>query len=477
MDFKHLYQNLTSRWIACGCCLIVFAAAIPARAIEELYSPVENCDYRQFTGSEERSAYLKSLAAYSSKQTVVQYRILGKTVQQRPIDAVCIVGREKANLKKEQKLRVMLLAAQHGSEISGCEALLVMAGNWVCGRNRPEWLDSMEILIIPAVNPDGIENKKRVNVRGSNLSTDFGLLAAPESIAVNAALLEFKPHVVLDIHESALLKKKSLGAEGWLTDFETQFDYANNPNVDQALQQFSADVMLPQILETVRGRGLRADRYIGEITRTDQVITHGGLSAHNFRNKAALLGAASFILENRLDVSSGTYPTPRNIKERVRKQLLCLSAFLDVCRNHATQLIVFSEKSRTVCGKAETVWLQPAYVQDPAVPFIEIPLRRIDTGKLKMHRFEYRKDIAKGPASDVSAGYQFFSRTDFFADWLEKQGIPLTACPAGAKADCIEAKVNGPNGFLLPLYFEKNSSSSILGRLPFNADIVSIQEH
>jgi hypothetical protein len=456
---------------------MVFAAAMPAGAIEELYSPVENCDYRQLTGAEERSAYLKSLAAYSSKQIAVQYRILGKTVQQRPIDAVCIVGREKVNLKNERKLRVMLLAAQHGSEISGCEALLVMAGNWVYGRNRPEWLDSMEILIIPAVNPDGIENKKRVNARGVNLSTDFGLLAAPESTAVNAVLLDFKPHVVLDIHESALLKKKSLGAEGWLTDFETQFDYANNPNVDQTLQQFCADVMMPQILKTVRGRGLRADRYIGEITRTEQVITHGGLSAHNLRNKTALLGAASFLVENRLDVSSGTYPTPRNIKERVRKQIVCISAFLDVCRTHATQLIALSEKARTAWGKAETVWLQPVYVRDPAVPFIEIPLRRIDTGKLKMHRFQYRGNITKGPASDVNAGYRFSSRTNFFAGWLDKQGIPSTACPAGAKADCIEANVNGPNGGLLPLYLEKNSASSILGRLPFDADIVSIQEH
>ena len=51
--------------------------------------------------------------------------------------------------------------------------------------------------------------------------------------------MDFKPHVVLDIHESAILKKKSLGAEGWLTDFEAQFQCANHPNVNNALQTFT----------------------------------------------------------------------------------------------------------------------------------------------------------------------------------------------------------------------------------------------
>jgi hypothetical protein len=469
-----LCHKAVGKWLATACCLMAFASTVPAGTREALYSPLEKTDYLRLTDATERTAYLESLSSYPSAKTEVQYRIIGKTVQQRPVEAVLITGREKTDPKKKQKLRVMLLASQHGSEISGCEALLIMAGNWVSGRNRPKWMDRMEILIIPAVNPDGIKNHKRVNARGVNLSTDFGMLAAPESEAVNAALLEFKPHAVLDIHESALLKKKSLGAEGWLTDFEAQFEYANNPNVERALQQFSSEVMLPLILKTVRSRGLRTDRYIGEITHVDQIITHGGLSAHNFRNKAALLGAASFLVENRLDVSTGTYPTPRNIRERVQKQMLCIGAFLDVCRRQSKQLIALSENARIACRGAKTVWLQPAYAQDPEFPEIEIPLRRIDTGKRVTHRFQYRKSIEKGPSSVADAGYRFFSQGDFFSAWLTKQGIPSAPCPLGVQDDCIEARTGETNGCLLPLYLEQNSASSILGRLAFDADIACI---
>jgi hypothetical protein len=233
--------------------------------------------------------------------------------------------------------------------------------------------------------------------------------------------------------------------------------------------------MLPQILKAVREKGLRADRYIGEITQTNQIITHGGLSAHNFRNKAGLLGSASFLLENRLDLSTADYPTPRNIKERVRKQMLCINAFLSVCVKHSDQLIELSEKARTTCGNTRVIWLQPEYTQAPASPIIEIPLRRIVTGKLVTHRFQYRKNISKGTATDLAESYRFYSQLDFFADWLDRQGIPYTTSQTQANSPCFEAKSKGINGCLLPLYLKQQSNSCILARLPFNPNQVRIE--
>lgn len=456
-------------------CLLVFVSAGCAGIPEIVYTPLEQSDYQSTTSAEQRSEYMKKLSKHSSGQVCAQYRLLGKTVQQRPLEALLIQYRKKEEQPKRKKLRILLMATQHGNEISGCEALLIMAGNWLSGRNPSEWMKDAEILIIPAGNPDGIQNKRRVNAQKINLSTDYGLLAAPESTAVNNALMEFKPHVVLDIHESAILKKKSLGAQGWLTDFEAQFEYANNPNVNQPLQQFSSDVMLPEILKTVSDMGLRCNRYIGEITNTDQFIRHGGLSAHNFRNKAGLLGSASFLLENRLDPSTGQYPTPRNIKERVRKQMLSINAFLSVCVKNMDQLIDLSEKARTTCANSKRVWLQPEYTLDPASPFIEIPLRSISTGELVTHRFEYRQKISKGPATELAESYRFNSHLDFFAQWLDKQGILYTNCRSNTESRCLEAESNATNGCLLPFYLERQSKSCILERLPFHPEQTSIE--
>ncbi|WP_321416773.1 hypothetical protein [uncultured Desulfobacter sp.] len=68
--------------------------------------------------------------------------------------------------------------------------------------------ENAEILIIPAGNPDGIQNKRRVNAQKINLSTDYGLLAAPESTALNNRLMEFKPMRPLIFMNLQILKKK-----------------------------------------------------------------------------------------------------------------------------------------------------------------------------------------------------------------------------------------------------------------------------
>jgi|GEM_PF-4247614 len=94
-----------------------------------------------------------------------------------------------------------------------------------------------------------------------------------------------------DVHESAILKKKSLGRERYLTDFEAQFEVANNPNVDSEIRSMSLNRLLPEIIACVRSQGLSAQRYIGEITSTSQAITNGGLSLRNIRNKAGILRA------------------------------------------------------------------------------------------------------------------------------------------------------------------------------------------
>jgi len=140
MISKVSHRNSIRRWLVWVCCCLFVAAAGFAGTPEKLYTPLEQSNYRRLTGTKDRSKYLEKLSKYSSKQISVQHRILGKTVKQLPIEALLITCPENENQKKGKKLRVMLLASQHGSEISGCEALLAMAGNWVSGPNPSEWM-------------------------------------------------------------------------------------------------------------------------------------------------------------------------------------------------------------------------------------------------------------------------------------------------------------------------------------------------
>ena len=470
------------RWVLIGfllllSCALSCSSRTAGKGASALYTPLETSQFQERTTAEERSEFLYEMAQYPSERFSVRRQTIGKSVENRPIEALLIQPRHPAGDTATKPLRILLLGAQHGSEISGCEALLAFAAELTTGLERkappltpalnPD-RPAMTFLIVPAVNPDGIANKRRVNADGINLSTDYGALRAPESIAVNRLLMDVTPRGVLDIHESAILKKKSLGAEGWLTDFEAQFECANNPNVNKALQDFTFDVMLPELLEKVNARGLHANRYIGEITSTGQLIRHGGLSAHNFRNKAGIMGAASFLLENRLDPSTKTYPTPRNIRVRFRKQLLCIHTFVSVCQAHAGRIISLTENARR-SAPTQRVWLKPEYGPLKDQTAIDIALCRRDSNERVMHHFEYHGDIRSGPAFTPPKRYLFLSHTDFFRKWLSRQGIGFTDCPDKYKRPCIAAAVTNQNGQILPLFLEPASKSAIIGRLPFDA--------
>lgn len=261
----------------------------------------------------------------------------------------------------------------------------------------------MNFIIIPVSNPDGRNAHLRINGNKVNLSTNFVILSEPETRALYDTLVTWKPEVILNIHESAVLKKKSLGGQGYLIDFETQLETANSPNVDNQIHSFSSGTLLPEIITLINDNGLRAQHYIGEITDINQIITHGGLSLHNLRNIGGMMGSFSFLLENRLDPSMGTYPTPRNIRARVTKQYLSISSFLNVCRNHKTEIIKLTQGARRKWENfkyGEFLYLYFAYTTDSNQPKISMPLCKIETGDLIEHIFYYQSRVEKNYCFD-----------------------------------------------------------------------------
>jgi hypothetical protein len=286
----------------------------------------------------------------------------------------------------------------------------------------------MDFVLIVNGNPDGRDLHRRVNANGVNLSTDYALLSQPESRAVAAILQRFKPHVVLDVHESALLKKSTLGAQGFLTDFEAQFEITNNPNVEPALQAFSREHFLPALLEAVNARDLPARHYIGEITDVNQPITHGGLSLRNLRNYAGMQTALSVLVENRLD-PPGEYPTPRNIAVRVAKQFLCIATFLAQCQRNQAAILERVTAARHGQHRQDAdpvLHLAVAYARDPRQSQITLPLHRRDTGELVRWTFDYHlRIVANEPLSEPLA-YLVTDHQIHIAELLDRHGIPYT---------------------------------------------------
>lgn len=390
-----------------------------------LLTRLEESGYAHLTSSAEITMFLTELSKRNpaAERVTIARSALGSSVETLLISSE--IDRFKNGHCSNDKVTAMLIGSQHGMEPSGAEALLLISRDIIEGQ-LAAWLEDMNFVIIPNGNPDGRDSKRRVNGNGVNLSTNFTVLSETETRGILDALHKWKPEVVLDVHESAVLKKKSLGRQGYLTDFEAQFEPANNPNVDERIRAFSFNHLLPEVVELVNSAGLPAQRYIGEITSIHQPITHGGLSLRNLRNMAGMMGSFSFLLENRLDPSSGNYPTPRNICARVAKQYLCIWAFLTCCRAHQSEIMKFSRNARmrwTRGEDEEPLYLFYAYGADRNRPQITLPLRKRETGELVKRTFEYRGAVEHHSPLRVPAYYIVTEHQNLIKDLLDRHRI------------------------------------------------------
>jgi hypothetical protein len=340
----------------------------------------------------------------------------------------------------------------------------------------------MNFVLIPNSNPDGRDLHRRVNGNRVNLSTNFTILSEPESRGIMEALYTWKPEVVLDVHESAVLKKKSLAKQGYLIDFEAQFEGANNPNVDCGIRTFSLNRLLPDVIARVNAHGLHAQRYIGEITDIEQPITHGGLSLRNLRNVAGMMGSFSFLLENKLDPSTGTYPAPRNIRARVAKQYLCISSFLKSCHTCRAEIIRLAGNARTRWKNHQTeepLFLIATYIPDPNQPRIALPLKKLETGECVKRSFSYHGTVACRSPLILPAAYIVTAHQKAIQDVLDRHHVKYEVVdqpaelsveiqPSMGQHDTMTGPAHGSNDDVATNRFEKYTPQQ--GDLIINLD-------
>lgn len=449
-----------------------------------LATPLEACGHSRVSTSREMVAYLDRLAASSDE---ADCQTLGYSVRGTPLRAL-VIGRAGAPASP-RRLRVMLVGSHHGgSEPAGGEALLHIGRALLHGDLR-ELPTLAEFVIVPDVNPDGRDDDASRNANRVNLNRDYVLLSQPESRALNAAVQRYRPDVVLDAHESAALKHRTLGREGWMTEFEAQFDVANNPALPHALLAYGEGVLLPEFIARVGASGLHAQRYIREITSTKQALTHGGTTIRRFRNKAGALGALSFLLETRLDPRDGRYASFRNIEVRTAKQVLCIRAFVLAVTTRAPGILAL----QAACAPLrpdEPLVLGADYVAAAEGAVHRIPLRRIDSGEVVTLSFPDHRRMAPHPPVPAPRAYVVARHVPIVRDLLLRHGLsfemlaragestieqrvvervsldaPPELAAAGAArlelpAGALRIPLDQPFGRVVPLLLEPGSTSS-----------------
>ena len=128
---------------------------------------------------------------------------IGMSNQGRPIYAIVITDPKHPSSICSDRVRVLFMCGQHGDEPSSVYSMLALAKE-LCNTKDPFYrslLSKSVIVLVPAVNPDGFAALQRLNGDGIDLNRNWEKLDQPESKAVDRLVSDFRPHVIVDMHE------------------------------------------------------------------------------------------------------------------------------------------------------------------------------------------------------------------------------------------------------------------------------------
>ena len=245
-------------------------AAVPAALLLQLGSPLgaqttraERTEYRETSTYADVLAFLDSLRtrgapigldtlALSPEGRAVPYVVASRPLADGPEGAA-----------RSGKPVVYVQANIHAGEVEGKEAAQMLLRDLTLGPLAP-LLDSLVLLVVPIYNVDGNEalapgdtNRpgqngpalvgRRANGQGLDLNRDYVKMEAPETRGAGEILLEWNPHLFVDLHTT----------NGSYHGYALTYSPGLNPNTTAA-NDFVRDRLLPAVRSRMSERRRRA---------------------------------------------------------------------------------------------------------------------------------------------------------------------------------------------------------------------------
>ena len=227
--------------------------------------------------------------------------------------------------------RVLVIGQQHGNEPAGAEAALVVARQLADPRHAlSAVLDRVEVLILPRANPDGAALGRRANAVGLDINRDHLLLRTPEAEALARLARDWRPVVVIDLHEFQA-RSRYLATLGLVKRHDLLVQYAGTPNLPPALSVLAESAFRAPLLQALAREGLSVDWYFTTPAPPAPPagpppapqLSMGGHQPALARNAGGLRHAVSFLLESRgLDLGR------QHAQRRVHAHVVALHSLL-----------------------------------------------------------------------------------------------------------------------------------------------------
>lgn len=121
-------------------------------------------------------------------KSITSFQEIGKSVEDRPVYGFKIGSGSK---------RILMWSQMHGNESTTTKAVFDFLNYFCMDKDR---FRSLELYIIPILNPDGANAYTRLNANQVDLNRDAQNLTQPESVVLRNVFNEFKPHYCFNLH-------------------------------------------------------------------------------------------------------------------------------------------------------------------------------------------------------------------------------------------------------------------------------------
>ncbi|WP_163380982.1 M14 metallopeptidase family protein [Cyclobacterium sp. SYSU L10401] len=187
--------------------LLLLICLIASQACQEPLKPAvldiadlvaAHAKYQEKHITKRRFGYDKIAPLIQNRSTAFENRVLGHSVEGRPIHSLTF---------GEGEVRVMLWSQMHGNESTATMALFDLF-NFLEGSPDDELehirsaiREKLKLRFIPMVNPDGAERFERRNAQDIDLNRDAIRQSSPEGIILKEARDGFEPEFGFNLHD------------------------------------------------------------------------------------------------------------------------------------------------------------------------------------------------------------------------------------------------------------------------------------
>ena len=323
--------------------LIILTAlnAVPVMS-QNCPSPLRKSNFSKMTSYDELSDYVQKLDAASDLLTV---GIAGKSPKGRNLYSLLFSSSTFG--KDESKIRVLIIAQQHGDEQSGKEGALMLAEELTSPSNR-HIFDNIDLMIIPQMNPDGSEKNERLNGNGKDLNRNHVILTEPEIIAVHNIFNKYLFEVTLDVHEYYPFGEtwKKLG---YRKNIDETVGPVSNINIAESIRTLSYGSYMPYIMDYFRQNGYKGLVYSPGGPPGISYLRHSTFDINDGRQSFGIQNSFSFIQEG----MNGKDSFSDNIERRAKGQMTGMMGLLNYVHANGSQIkdIITRERHNLISEK------------------------------------------------------------------------------------------------------------------------------